>query len=112
MLSLSITLGAVHSVLQQFFVEGRKTMATLKMSWKTDQGRLECRWVESQESEKFDADLMWLALSRVSCGKGTRSYVALAQMTNLVTLYNVPGGSAQASNPEHRRSICQSLHRM
>ena len=52
-------------------------MRTLKMSWNTEQGRLECRWVESQECEKFDADLTWLARSGVSCGKGTRSYLTL-----------------------------------
>jgi len=87
-------------------------METLKMSWNTEEGRLGCGWVESQESEKFDADLTWLARSGVSRGKATRSYVTLARMTNLITLYNVPGGGAQASNAEQRRSTCQPLQRL
>jgi hypothetical protein len=69
-------------------------MRTLKMPWHTEGGRLECRWVESQECEKFDADLRRLARSGVSRGKGTRSYVTLARMTNLVTRYKVPGRGA------------------
>jgi len=45
-------------------------MRTLKMWWNTEKGRLECRWVESQECEKFDANLTQLARSGVSAAKG------------------------------------------
>jgi hypothetical protein len=87
-------------------------MRTLKMAWGTEGGRLECRWVESRECNKFDADLTRLARSRVSCGRGTRSYVTPARMTNLVTKYKVRRKGAQATNAVRRRSICQSLHRL
>lgn len=69
-------------------------MRTLKMSWNTEEGRLECRWVESQDREKFDADLTRLARFGVSCGKRARSYVTRARMANLVTLYKALGGGA------------------
>jgi hypothetical protein len=87
-------------------------MRTLKMAWGTKEGRLECRWAESRECNKFDADLTSLARPGVSCGRGTRSYVTPARMTNLVTKYKVRRKGAQATNAERRRSICQSLHRL
>jgi hypothetical protein len=91
-------------------------MSTLKMSWKTEGGRLECRWVEPQEFETSDADLTWLPRSEVSCGKGTLSYVTLARIVTLVTVYKVLGRGAQASSAEQRRSkrrsACQSLQRL
>ena len=87
-------------------------MRTLKMAWGTKEGRLECRWVESRECNKFDADLTSLARSRVSCGRGTRSYVTPARMTNLVTKYKVRRKGAQATNAERRRSICLSWQRL
>jgi hypothetical protein len=31
-------------------------MRTLKMSWNTEEGRLVCHWVESEEGEKPHAD--------------------------------------------------------
>jgi hypothetical protein len=38
-------------------------MRTLKMSWTMEQGRLVCRWVESENKEKSGAVLMGVAQS-------------------------------------------------
>ena len=55
-------------------------MKTFKMSWNTDGRRLVCRWVESEEHEKYDSASM-LSDSRVSCR--TRSQSSPAPSTKL-----------------------------
>jgi len=44
-------------------LKGEKQMRTLKMTWNTEEGRLVCRWVESEENENSDTVLMGLAQS-------------------------------------------------
>jgi len=38
-------------------------MRTVKMTWNTEEGRLVCRWVKSEENENSDTVLMGLAQS-------------------------------------------------
>jgi hypothetical protein len=86
-------------------------MRTVRMSWNTDEGRL-CRWVESQECENNRRGFDVAGPQRGLLRKRKSLLRNAARMTNLVTLYKVLGRGAQASDAEHRRSTCQSLHRL
>jgi len=52
-------------------------MRTLKMTWNTEEGRLVCRWVESEENENSDTVLMGLAQSGACDGTRNPSLVPL-----------------------------------
>jgi hypothetical protein len=72
-------------------------MRTLKMSWNTEEGRLGCRWVESQECANIRRGFDVAGPQRGLLRKRKSLLRNAARMTNLVALYKVLGGGAQAS---------------